>query len=333
MLDDSFDEAMEIFADIAIRPKFTEKELDILRPSLQTQIKQQDENWYGELRKWFRRRFYTSSPYRLLPSGAKEVVAGTTIEQIAEYHRRRILAAASVLAVYGNFDGQKATKSIERLFAGLPKGDVEMNIPPARKVAPDGERHVLKTEKQVAGIMVAVPGMKITNLKDRFAIDVLDTIVSGWYLPSGWLHRELRGKRLVYVVHARNWAGLAPGAFQVYAVSQPDKASQVIDIIHKNLRRAGRYTPTQKEIDLAVNSILTAELLDNQSMASLGMYAALNELYGFGYGFRRQLESHYRKVTPEEVLRVGGKYLGGGFVTAVTTPKPELLDAKDAPQQ
>jgi predicted Zn-dependent peptidase len=84
--------------------------------------------------------------------------------------------------------------------------------------------------------------------------------------------------------------------------------------------------PTQKKIDEAVNSILTAELLGSQSMSELSLGAALDELYGFGYDFRSKIESHYRKVTPADVSRVAEKYLSGGYVITVTTPKPELLE-------
>ena len=79
------------------------------------------------------------------------------------------------------------------------------------------------------------------------------------------------------------------------------------------------------EVDRAVNTILTADLLGNQSMRSLAMSAALDELYGFGHDFRNKLESYYGKVTPADVARVGRKYLSGGYVTVVSTPKGELI--------
>ena len=147
----------------------------------------------------------------------------------------------------------------------------------------------------------------------------------GYHLPSGWLHTELRGKQLVYVVHAYNWAGLAPGTFMAYAAGQPENAPEIVKIITTNYRRAARHVPTQKKIDQAVNSILTAELLGSQSMSELSLAAALDELYGFGYDFRGKMEAYYRKVTPADVVRVARKYLSGGYVVAVTTPKPELL--------
>ena len=326
VLEDSFADALEILADVIVRPTFAEKELEILRPDALARIGRVQESWFPELQQFQRRKFFGETPYGRMTVGTKEVVSSATVEQLREFHKRRVRAGDSVLAICGRFDPAAAEKLVRALFAAMPAGTVELPSPRPRKVPKAGELHVLKTSKQqVAGVMVAAPGMTVDNVADRFAVDVLDTIISGFRLPGGWLHNELRGKQLVYVVHAYNWAGLAPGAFLVYAAGQPDKAGEVVEIIHKNLRKAAEYTPTQEEIDRAVNVILTAELLGSQSMGALSMSSALDELYGFGYDFRSKLESHYAKVTPAEVARVARKYLGGGYVTCVSTPQPERV--------
>jgi len=323
VLDDSFPKALEILADVVIRPTLSDKELDILRPAKLAAIQRIDEDWFAELNRFFRGKFYTESPYRLLSTGTEKVVSEAKAKQLGAYHRKHIQAGASVLTVYGNFDAAAAKKKVATLFADLPEGAPSLPTAAPRKVAAKGETHVLETNKQMAGVIVAAPGMKVTNLKDRLPLTVLDTIISGYGLPSGWLHRELRGKQLVYVVHAYNWAGMAPGAFMTYAACQPDQADTVVEIILRNLRKAADYTPTQKEIDRAVNTILTAELLETQSMSDLATAAALDELYGFGYDFRSRLEEHYRKITPADVARVAKKYLGGGFVVTVAKPKTQ----------
>ena len=322
VLDDSFGEALEILADVVQHPTFPRKELDILRPAHLAAIRRINEEWFDELNRFFRARFYTNSPYRMLPLGTEKVVSAATAEQVSAYHRSNVVGGGSVLAIYGNFDAAAARKKIPAMFGDLPARREALPKAPRRKVAPEGERHVLDTNKQIAAIMIAQPGMKLDNLRDRFPLTVLDTIISGYGLPSGWLHDELRGKQLVYAVHSYNWAGLAPGAFVTYAACQPEKGPTVVGIIERNLRRASQYTPTQAEVDRAVNAILTAELLENQSMSELAMSAALDELYGFGYDFRKRLEEHYRKVTPADVARVGRKYLSGGYVVVVAGPAP-----------
>jgi zinc protease len=331
VLDDSFDKALEILSEVIIKPKFEQSELDILKPKLLAAIKQTDESWSPQLQKFFRSKFFTGSPYSMLSVGSANVIAKATPKDVRRYYLKHIAPAGEkrgVLTIYGNFDAAAAKKQVSKLFSNMPKRSKwsvkSLKIAP-RKVAAEGELHTLKTPNKVAGVIVATPGMKVTNLEDRFAITVLDTIISGYHLPSGWLHTELRGKQLVYVVHAYNWAGLAPGAFMTYAAGQPENAVEIVKIIETNYRRAARHVPTQKKIDLAVNSILTAELLGSQSMSDLSLAAALDELYGFGYDFRGKMEAYYRKVTPGDVVRVARKYLSGGYVVTVTTPKPELF--------
>jgi len=326
VLEDSFPKAFEIFANVIADPNFPAKEVDILRPKLLAAVDRVEESWFTQLNKVFRSTFFTNSPYGMLPVGSKDVLAGATAEQLAVYHREHIRAGSSVLAVCGNFDPNEAGEAAERLFADLPKGTVHPEIPDRQHVDAPGEAKVYPTDNQVAAIMVGAPGMRLSQLDDRLAADVLDTIISGFRLPSGWLHRELRGKRLVYAVHAYNWAGLAPGAFITYAACQPGKAEEVVGIIHRTLRRAGTYVPRQEEIDQAVNTILTAKLLENQAASDVAFAAALDELYGFGYDFRRHLAEQYGRITPEDVARVGKKYLDGPYVTVVTTPQPGALE-------
>jgi len=333
VLKDSADEAMEILADAVQRPDFPEKQLVALRPIALADIARLDEEWFSQLMKFFRAEFFTDSPYGMMSAGRREVVSKATVEQIADWHRKYVKAGSSVLAVFGNFDRGAVRERIETLFAAMPEGEVALDIPAPRRINPQGERHVLTTDNEVAAVVVAVPSTKRADLADRFPLVVLDTIISGYNLPAGWLHNELRGRRLVYVVHAYDFSGLAPGAFLAYAATQPDKAAEVVDILRRNLRAAAEYKPTQEEIDLAVNSILTAELLDGQSMSSLAMMAALDELYGFGYDFRSKLEEHYRGVTPDDVLRVARKYLSGGYVTVITTPDPAAVDTQPATTQ
>ena len=232
-----------------------------------------------------------------------------------------------MLAIYGNFDLAATESAVRKLFDPMPAGDVTVPTVAARTVADAGERHIHDRKNlKGAGVIVAAPGMKVTDVKDRDAMAVLDTIISGYRLPRGWLHSELRGKGLVYVVHAFNHAALVPGAFVTYAQCKPDDGPVVAKIIRKNLRRTLTHPFAQGEVDEAVNIILTADLLANQSMRALSMQASLDELYGFGWDARKGYEKRLRAVTPAEVKRVAKKYLSGGYVTTVVTPKPEAFE-------
>ncbi|MEI7836190.1 MAG: pitrilysin family protein [Planctomycetota bacterium] len=325
VLKDSFPTALDILADVILRPTFPAGELDALRPQLLAAAEHVDEDSHAQLHRFFRSQFYPGNPYRLLPVGSPPVLKRLTVEQIREHHRKNVLGRPAVLTVYGNFDAEQTAAKLRTAFGGPKPERVSFPAGEARTVAPGGETHVLKVDKDQAGVMIAVPGMRVADRQDCLAINVLDTIISGYRMPGGWLHNELRGKQLVYVVHAQNAPGVQPGAFVVYAACQSEKVPEVLTVIRANLARAADYTPSQQEIDRAVNTILTADLLGSQSMAELSMQAALDELYGLGWDYRPSLAQAYRSVTPAEVLRVAKKYLSSGQVTCITTPKPDPL--------
>ncbi|HQL72474.1 MAG: Protease 3 precursor [Planctomycetes bacterium ADurb.Bin126] len=326
VLEDRFDKALEVFADIVVRPDFTKDELEILRPILIDAAKQVDEEWSTQSRKFFFGKFFEGSPYALMPTGRIEVLQKATVEQVREHYRRTVHAGSSCLAIYGKFDPKAAREKIRTFLGKMPGGQVVLPTVAPRTVKKGGERYVLPTRNKVAAIMVGHPGLTVHDVKERLALNVLDTIISGYQLPAGWLHEELRGKQLVYVVHAYNWPGLAPGAFLTYAACQPEQAANVVGIIEKQLTRAASYTPTQAEIDRAVNTIATAEILDNQEMSSLALSAALDETYDLGYDFRQRMLKLYREIAPADVAAAGKKYLSPPYVVTVTTPKPDVVE-------
>ncbi len=327
VLEDSFPRALEIFADVVQRPTYAEGELAIARPGLLKAIERLDEELIGEAFLLARKGYFKDSPYRLQAAGKADVIGSATVEQIARYHKHNVLAGSSVLAIYGNFDEPNTAARLQSLFGALPAGKAKLNLPASSPPAKDA-LEVVKTQKQGAAIVMYAPAMKITDVADRLPMNVLDTIISGWDLPSGWLHNELRGKELVYVVHALVWTGAAPGGFVAYAGCQPQNAPQVLAIMRKDLDRAAAYTPTQAEIDRAVNTIITTEQLDNQSMLTLSQTVAVSEMFGMGYDYVQKLPAAYKKVTPADVQRVARKYLGRGYYVLVTTPKDELLAGK-----
>ncbi len=334
-LAEEFPKSLEIFSDVILHPKFPKKELEIIRPRLLSAIGRIDEDWRSQAMKFFRKNFFTGSPYALMPSGRKEVIRSATVKDISAWHKKHLRADSCVLAVYGQFDPDKAKKKIARLFGELPSGQVRLDMPqttpgPEDATATEPAVKILKTDKNITAVIIAQPGMTTDQLNDRLAMDVWDTLVSGYRLPSGPLHNTLRGKRLVYVVHSYNWTGLAPGAFITFAACSPDKAARVADIITDILTRAAKERPTDKEIDRAVNTILTAKLLASQEPDEMAFSAAMNELYGLGFDFDKKMVKLYRNVTADDVMRVADKYLrSDGWMKVFTTPAPEDLDTTE----
>jgi zinc protease len=150
-------------------------------------------------------------------------------------------------------------------------------------------------------------------------MDVLDTIVSGYQMPSGWLHEELRGKGLVYEVHAYSVTGLLPGCFAAYAVCQPEKVPEVEKTIEAAMKRAASHCFEEKELAPARATIVTAKELGRETVDGWAFEAAVDEALGLGAEFAREEIERVRAVTPEEVGRVAREYLKVPVIVIVTS--------------
>ena len=174
--------------------------------------------------------------------------------------------------------------------------------------------------------------MDIYNVRDRFALEVLDAVVSGYQMPSGWLHEELRGAGLVYEVHAYALAGLLPGYFSAYAVCQPEKVPEVVRVIESAMERAAGERFGEKELSAARATIITAKELGRETVDGWAFESALDEVLGLGHGFAREEIERIRQVRPRDVQRVAREYLKAPVICVVTSD-PEAAEAIRRPSR
>lgn len=325
-----FDDALEVFADIVQHPAFAAAELDRIRPRVLNAISQINESWRSELDAYFRSRFFTASPYRMLPIGTEASVRRLTPAMLSAYFHRFMAGPNVVLAVFGDIDNDRAEARVRKLFAGLP---AKLSSPrPVVASEPAVDREVLYVkaappDRKAAGIHVGFRGVDVANTKDRYPLNVLDTIMSGYRYPGGWLHEALRGgdRDLVYEVHAMNVAGVEPGYFGMYAACQPEKVGEVHRIMMEAVERARAGTFTDEEMKEAKGIILVTDLMQSRTNGERAAQAATDELYGLGFDHRDRYATLIESVTIEDVRRVARQYLTHPIVVVVT-PEPKAVD-------
>ena len=314
-------QALDIFADVIMRPTFPPAEVDKTRRLLIAALARQQDSWRAELRNLFHATHFTASPYRLRPAGSAAALERLQRDDVAAFHQRYAAPNNMVLAIVGDIDMARAAALVERAFAGFQPRDLAFP-----KVAIDPRpaqtrREVKQTRKQVAAIQIGFAGAAIKNVKDRYALHILDAVMSGIGAPGGWLHTELRGKQLVYVTHAFNWLGLEPGYFAMMAATQPQHAQQVVDVMLKNVEKAKAGDISDAELERAKQLAVIAAQLDEQTNEQRAAAAALDELYGLGFDFRHQEAERLAKVTKAEVQRVANAYLHHPTIV-IATPSP-----------
>lgn len=317
--------ALEVTADVIRNPSFPQQEIDRLRPLILAAIERQKDNWREELFRDFRQEWFGKHPYRNSSVGQAADVAAFTRDDAVAFHKGACMPNNMVLCVFGDVDTGKVKALAEKLFGDWPTGKyaAPQLTPP---LAPAADRTVAaKTKLPMGGVFVGWPGMTVRDEKDRYAMDVLDCIVSGIHMPRGWLHETLRGQGLVYEVHAFSFAGVEPGYFGAYAGCEPDKVNEVCRIIHEQMARLFKEKLTEEELDAARRTCVTADVLDNETNAQQVMRAGVDELLGLGYDASKRYAPGVLAVTAADVQRVAKKYLTHSVSVTMAT---EAVKAK-----
>jgi zinc protease len=314
-------QALEIFADIILRPTFPPVEVDKTRRLMIAALQRQQDDWQAELQNLFHATHFTSSPYRLRPAGRATALEQLQRTDVVAFHQRYAVPNNMVLAIVGDLDVERTAARVARAFTGFQPRDVTFPDIAVDPVPTHTRRQVKQTHKQVAAIQIGFAGTRIDNVQDRYALHLLDAVMSGIDFPGGWLHQELRGKQLVYVVHAFNWLGLEPGYFAIMVATQPRQAQQVVDLILNNVDKAKAGNISEAELKRAKQLAVIALQLDEQTNEQRASVAALDELYGLGLDFRTREAEQLAKVTKAEVQRVANAYLHHPTIV-ITTPTP-----------
>jgi len=247
-----------------------------------------------------------------------------SLDDIKQYHRVLLNPANMVVAVFGDINPDEAVRTVEKWYGKLsPPADAPKIRFDRNNAIPQVVTGHKQVQKPTAVLVMGYPGPSIRDEADYTAMMVLDTIMSGYDYPGGWLHEELRGAGLVYGVHALQLTGPAPGYFVIMAQTRPETLAEVVQRVLKNVEKARQGEITEEEFERAKELLISYHAQQNITIAAQATQAALDELYGLGYDYDKKFDERVKAVTLEDVKRVASKYFGP-FVLATVSPAPSF---------
>ncbi len=310
LLAEDFERAMELLAEMIQNPTFPAEEVERMREQILAGLARRRSDWLDETSDHFRQVFFGDHPYRWPVQGSEEALKKMTAADLKEFHRRFVGAENMVLSVFGDIEDLPVEETVDRLFSDLQR---EVDFDPTTRrewVGPaENVTEIFPTDRKIAAIYMGYPGMTVDNVEDRYPMEVLDAVTSGIYYPGGWLHTQLRGRELVYVVHAFNWMGLDPGYFGIYAATTPEQLEEAVSLIIEQMGRLKSEDIPDDELEKAKGIAVTMEKLRYEPNYDQALRSSLNELYGLGHDFHRKHEERIQAVTEAEIKRVAEKYL------------------------
>ncbi|MBM3978744.1 MAG: insulinase family protein [Planctomycetes bacterium] len=222
--------ALDIYADIVLRPHLPEDELEPVQALALQDIQALEDAPQSKVMVELRRRYYPA-PLNKDRRGTAEDIEALTIDAVRDQYKRFVRPNGAILSVAGNIEWEPLKAQVERLFARWEQGEPATLAPLAHTPT---SAHIHK-ETQQTQIALAFPSVPVTH-PDYYNARAAAAVLSGGM--SSRLFTEVREKRgLCYSVYAFHETFKTQGTMMAYAGTRAERAQETLDVTLAELSR------------------------------------------------------------------------------------------------
>ncbi|MCZ6766874.1 MAG: pitrilysin family protein [bacterium] len=268
---------------------------------------------------------YKVHNYRRPIAGYEKIVREFTRDQLVEFYDQHYRPENATLVVVGDVKFDDAMKDIEKIYGGWENRETTVLDSPAE---PKQEEFRFKTFRGSIDHAYVGAGFHVPSIidDDYPALEMLATLLSSGR-SSRLYRRVIEEERLATTVGAELLAEKWPGYFMFFASMEADKWERARDVIFSELARfqdepveEAELLKARRQMEKSMYSSL--ETVEGQA-SNLGYYQLLGD-----YELAERHREAIRRVTPEEVMYVAGKYFCVSNCTIVSY-LPEDAAVKD----
>ncbi len=316
-LDRNVPAAMDLYADIILRPHLPEEELEPIQALAIQDIQRLEDAPQQKVKIELRRRYYPP-PLNKDRRGEIGDIEGMTLAAIKAQYKKLFRPNGAILSVAGNIEWEPLKEKVEHLFGAWRRGDDPDLTPVAHVPTSD---HLAKDTQQTQ-IALAYPSVPIGHA------DYYDALAAAGVLSGGMSSRlftEVREKRgLCYAVHASHETLKDRGAMIAYAGTRTDRAQQTLDVLVGELNRL-KDGITDDEVDRVKARLKSTCIMQEESTAARAG-AIANDWYYLGriQSFD-EIQAVIDGLTPRSILGHLGRYPVKDVVLVTLGPEPLKL--------
>ncbi len=286
--------ALELFADMVLRPHFDEEEVEPIRALCMQNLRSLEDDPGSKVIYELRRRHFPD-PWGRPSPGSAEGVASLSPADLRRFWERYYRPNGAILGVAGAIEWPRLRDTVGRLFGGWPARP-EPTI--HERAAGPSRDHLIRETQQIQ-IALARPAVTVDS-PQYYAARAAVAILGGY--SSARLFTEVREKRgLCYSVYASYEGHRDRAALLCYAGTSADRAQQTLDVMIAELKRLGSEGIAAEELDTMRAGLKSSLIMAQES--SMSRSGALASDWYF-LGRVRPLEeiaAALDALTPEEV--------------------------------
>jgi predicted Zn-dependent peptidase len=253
--------ALEIFADVVLRPHLDDEEIEPIRALALQNLRSLEDDPGTKVIYELRKRHFPDPWGRPAP-GTPEGVAALAPDDLRRFHRATYRPNGAILGVAGAIDWPALRKAVGRLFGGW-----EPRPAPAVQERPSGPRrdHIFRESQQIQ-IALAYPAATVAS-PDYYHARAAAAILGGY--SSARLFTEVREKRgLCYSVYASYEGQRDRAAILCYAGTSTDRAQQTLDVTLAEIERLSRSGIEAEELETMRAGLKSSLIMQQESSMS-----------------------------------------------------------------
>jgi zinc protease len=284
-------------------------------------IQQEEEQLTSVARNIMREALFPQHPYALRSSGSVDSLQRLTQKDLFDFRDRHVVAKNGVIYVFGDVKAAEVKQLVEQaLGKSLKPGALALTD--AKPSTPLGKPETVESrkDKSQSVIMVGFRGASLSS-PDRYALELIDEASSD--LGSRFFIRIREQMGLAYYVGASQMQGLVPGLFSFYLGTDPQKIEPVKTALLDEIHKLANEGLSAEELARAKKKLIGQQEIANQSNDAFGYHCALDEVYGLGFNYYKQLEHDVNAVTLENIKQVAAKYFRDQPYVLATVRPPE----------
>lgn len=259
-LSENLKPALELLADVVVRPKLPQKELGAVKELVHQDIQALEEEPRRQVMLELARQHFPA-PFGNDPRGTVESVDSITISDIVNFHRDRIRPTGAIIGIAGNIEIARVEDTLNGIFGKWKPGK-----PLAIKQGKRGKQitHIAKDSEQTH-IALAYPSVRVGDDGYYGAMGLVGILSGGM---SGRLFTEVREKRgLCYACWASHMSLREHAAIHCYAGSTTARAQETLEVMMRELKGAAKNL-TREEIDRVKIGMRTSLFRQEDSSAA-----------------------------------------------------------------
>lgn len=300
VLDQHLTKALDLLADLFLRSRFGKKEIEKEKQVILEEIRMVQDDPEDLVQELHAKLVMGRHPLSRPILGRESTIVRISRTALLEYINTHYRPEEIVLAVAGNFDQQQLEKTMARTFGRYRNST---HAVPQKRRPPELCGGVTMKHKPLEQVHLCV-GFKgvAAGHQDRYTIYALNSVLGG--SVSSRLFQEIREKRgLSYSVYSFLSGYSDSGTITVYAGTRSREVGQVLDLIHREIRKLVRNGIGRAELTRTKDQMKGSLMLSLESSHSRMNKLAKDELITGAHTTLDSLIAGIESVTEQQVFQ------------------------------